>query len=133
MNGFLLDACALIALLNDEQGCEVVERVLEQGPVFMSAINLLEVCYDTVRRTGKNENADLPRHYIEVEGVTVLWSLSPDELLAAAGWKARGRLSLADAVALAVAQTRGLRLVTADHHELDTIEQLGVVTFEWIR
>ncbi|MHB1618528.1 MAG: hypothetical protein ACYCTY_00900 [Sulfuricella sp.] len=44
------------------------------------------------------------------------------EWLAAARWKARGRLSLADAIALAIAETRNIKLVCADHHELDPLE-----------
>lgn len=133
MSGFLLDTCALIALLNDEPGADVVEKVLEQGPVFMTAINLLEVCYDALRRSGKESNVALILRHIEAEGVVITWSLSQDDLLAAARWKARGRLSLADAVALGVAQTRELQLVTADHHEFDPLEPLGWLAFKWIR
>ncbi len=133
MSGVLLDACALITLLNDELGADVVETVLEQGLVFITAINLLEVCYDALRRSGKESNATLILRHVEAEGVVIIWSLSQDELLAAARCKARGRLSLADAVALGVAQTRELQLVTAYHHEFDPLEPLGWVTFKWIR
>lgn len=42
MNGYLLDACALIALLNDETGAQRVEAILiGDAPVYMSAINTL--------------------------------------------------------------------------------------------
>ena len=63
----------------------------------------------------------------------MFWTLSEPEWVAAARWKARGRLSLADAIALAVAEVRGLRLVSADHHELDPLETAGLVKIEWIR
>jgi predicted nucleic acid-binding protein len=86
-----------------------------------------------VRRTGRPDVADQPLRYAEQEGVRILWELAERELLAAAHWKARGRLSLADAAALGIAETQGLRLVTADHHEFDAIEPLGWVQFEWIR
>lgn len=36
-------------------------------------------------------------------------------------------------VALGVAQTRELQLVTADHHEFDLLEPLGWLAFKWIR
>lgn len=133
MNGYLLDACALIALLNDENGAERVEAILDQGGVEMAAINLLEVAYDAVRRTGRPDVADQPLRYAERERVRILWELSEAELLAAARWKARGRLSLADAVALGIAETKGLSLVTSDHHEFDILEPLGLVRFEWLR
>ncbi|OGT00765.1 MAG: hypothetical protein A3F73_05950 [Gallionellales bacterium RIFCSPLOWO2_12_FULL_59_22] len=50
-----------------------------------------------------------------------------------ARWKARGRLSLADAIALAIAETRNLKLVSADHHELDSLEAEGLIRVEWSR
>jgi PIN domain nuclease of toxin-antitoxin system len=133
VSGYLLDACALIALLNDEDGAEHVEALLDRGGVEMAAINLLEVAYDAVRRTKRPEAAVLPLRHAEQEGVRILWELSEAELLAAARWKARGRLSLADAVALGIAETKGLSLVTSDHHEFDVLEPLGLVKFEWIR
>jgi uncharacterized protein len=49
----VLDACALIAFLNDEPGAEIVAEILEHTPsVEISAINLLEIAYDAVRRSG---------------------------------------------------------------------------------
>ncbi len=134
MNGYLLDACALIALLNDESGADHVDALLKgKIPVYMSAINALEVAYDAVRRTGNPDVASQSLRLLMREGVDVLWALSEPEWVAAARWKARGRLSLADAIALAVAEVRGLRLVSADHHELDPLETAGLVKIEWIR
>ncbi|MGD0959744.1 MAG: PIN domain-containing protein [Methylomonas sp.] len=135
MNGYLLDACALIALLNDENGADKVESLLNGSePVLMSAINMLEVAYDAVRRSGGNTDAaSLCLQLAQNEGIEVLWALSEPDWLAAARWKARGRLSLADAIALAVSETRKLKLVSADHHELDVLVSAGLVDVEWIR
>lgn len=135
MNGYLFDACALLALLNDENGTERVESLLNASqPVLMSAINVLEVAYDAVRRNGGDTAAAaLCLQLVRNEGIEILWTLTEPEWLAASRWKARGRLSLADAIALAVAETRGLRLVSADHHELDPLVAAGLVDIEWIR
>lgn len=135
MKGYLLDACALIALFNDECGADKVESLLDgPHPVTMSAINVLEVAYDAVRRGGGKMNAaTLCLQLVRNEGIEVLWTLSEPEWLAAARWKARGRLSLADAIALAIAETRQLKLVSADHHELDTLVAEGLIDVEWIR
>lgn len=134
MNGYLLDACALIALLNDEPGAERVELILTgDAPVAVSAINALEVAYDAVRRSKNRDAATMILRLVEDANIEILWSLAQDEWLAAARWKARGRLSLADAIALAVAETRNLKLVSADHHELDTIEAEGLIQIEWLR
>ncbi len=134
MNGYLLDACALIALLNDEPGAEKVESLLYGDTlVLMSAVNVLEVAYDAVRRTSKASAAELLLNLVQKSDITVLWSLNENELLAASRWKARGRLSLADAIALGIAECRSLRLVSADHHEFDPLVAMGLVTIEWIR
>ncbi len=53
-----LDACALIAYLNDEPGAELVDSILQHAPsVQLSAINLLEIAYDAVRTTGDDGTA----------------------------------------------------------------------------
>ncbi len=134
MNGYLLDACALIALLNDEPGAERVDFLLQgDQPVFMSAVNVLEVAYDAVRRQGRESAASVVIRLVHQAGITMFWSLTEDELTAAARWKSHGRLSLADAIALGIAEVRSLRLVSADHHELDPLESAGLVSIEWIR
>lgn len=134
MNGYLLDACALIALLNDEAGAQRVEAILiGDAPVYMSAINTLEVAYDAVRRSKNNEAAAMTLRLVSDANIEILWALTETEWLAAARWKARGRLSLADAIALAIAETRNFKLVSADHHELDPLEAEGLIQVEWLR
>jgi uncharacterized protein with PIN domain len=134
MKGYLLDACALIALLNDEPGAQRVEAILSgDTPVYMSTINTLEVAYDAVRRSKNNEAAAMTLRLVSDVNIEILWALTETEWLAAARWKARGRLSLADAIALAIAETRNLKLVSADHHELDPIEAEGLIQVEWLR
>ena len=55
MNGkFVLDACAIIAFLNDEEGTYKVEQLLwkcNRAPntLFMHEINLLEIYYGVYR------------------------------------------------------------------------------------
>lgn len=134
MKGYLLDACALIALLNDELGAQRVETIVSgTAPVYMSAINALEVAYDAVRRSQNNEAAAMILRVVEDANVEIIWSLTEAEWIAAAKWKARGRLSLADAIALAIAETRNIKLVSADHHELDPLEADGLIRIEWLR
>lgn len=134
MSGYLLDACALIALLNDEPGAQRVEAILSgDAPVYMSAINALEVAYDAVRRSRNKDAATMILSLVSDANIEILWALTPAEWLAASRWKARGRLSLADAIALAVAETRNFKLVSADHHELDPIEADGLIQVEWLR
>jgi len=56
MKKYVLDACALIAVLNKEPGAESVKEILEQSDaetaVYMSIVNLLEVYYGILRECG---------------------------------------------------------------------------------
>ena len=53
MKRHVLDACALIAYFNDENGASVVEDLLASNrEIFMSVVNLYEVCYDAARTSG---------------------------------------------------------------------------------
>ena len=47
--------------------------------------------------------------------------------------KARGRISIADCFAIALAQELSAELVTADHHEFDPLVPLGLVPIRFIR
>jgi PIN domain nuclease of toxin-antitoxin system len=54
---YVLDACALIALFNGEEGADVVIRLLEEAGrgdtgLSMSIIQLLEVYYDRIYVVG---------------------------------------------------------------------------------
>ncbi len=54
----VLDACALIAFFNDEPGADLVAEALHVVPgVEIAAINLLEIAYDAVRRSGQQRVA----------------------------------------------------------------------------
>jgi PIN domain nuclease of toxin-antitoxin system len=134
LSTYVLDACALVAYLRDEAGGDRVANILASGhPVHMSAVNVLEVCYDAERREGDSSGAMDVLEKVDDLGIEVIWTLRRADLLAASTFKARGRLSLADAIALALSQRLNARLVTADHHEFDSIEQAGLARFEWIR
>lgn len=55
-------------------------------------------------------------------------------LMQAAGFfKTKYRVSLADSIALALAQQLDARLVSTDHHEFDTIEKAGIIQLLWLR
>ena len=63
MKHYVLDACALIALLQDEAGAEKVSSVINaandgKASVTMNKVNLLEDYYDVYRARGKQQ-ADL--------------------------------------------------------------------------
>jgi predicted nucleic acid-binding protein len=134
MSGYVLDACALIALFNGEEEKEVLERVFVSGqPIRVAAVNVLKVAYDAIYRQKNTQAEKEVLHCLEMLGIEIVWTIVPEVLLRAAEIKSRGRLSLADSIALALALDSGSKLVTADHHEFDAFEQAGLGIFEWIR
>ena len=134
MSVYVLDACAVLAYLNDELGADRVEHViLGRHTVFMASINILEIGYDMARRSGRLEDAAGLYRLISTWPIHIIDRMDEPLLVAAASFKMRGRLSLADAVALGLAQIKQAKLVTSDHHEFDALEQAGLAQFEWIR
>ena len=130
----VFDACALIAFLNDEPGADFVAEVLQVVAVVeMAAINLLEIAYDAVRRTGQSHAARDVLETVRQLPISIRWDIDDEVVEIAARFKARFRISLADSVALAVAVVCDAPLVTCDHHEFDAIESAGITRFLWIR
>lgn len=107
----VLDASALIALLWDEPGAEMVERLL--GRAVMSAVNWAEVLQryraHGVATTDKRES-------VEALGVAIQGFTSADADTVAELWKPtrRAGLSLGDRACLALARRLGLPAHTAD-------------------
>jgi len=134
---YVLDACALIAALSDEEGADSVvdvykEVLLGDAELVMNVVNLLEVYYDDYRHHGK-ECADKMISNVKALSIKIITE-TDDALFAEAGrLKANYRISLADSFALAQANVLGGILLTSDHHELDVIEAKEPIKFLWIR
>jgi predicted nucleic acid-binding protein len=134
---YILDACALIALLMNETGADEVSAMFNQAyrremKISMNKLNLLEVYYDTYRSHGK-ETADIMFVAVKELPIMVISDMTDNVFAEAGRLKATYRISLADAVALASTSVSGGMLVTADHHEFDVIEQKEKIQFYWIR
>ena len=131
---YVLDACAVIALLQAEAGASVVSGLLEENHrCLVHAINVCEIYYDLYRRDGE-EIADGVREVLEGYGFEMVEDV-PFSLWKAAGklkgtWK---RVSLADCFALALALETSATLVTSDHREMDPLAQAGVCPIRFIR
>jgi uncharacterized protein len=133
---FVLDACALIAYLNDEPGADGVADLLERAQqgrahLYVAAVNIYEVYYDCLKR----DAAQAKQLVEDVYGLPISVVEALDRpLMVAAGWfKVAYRVSLADSVALGLAQELNARFVSTDHHELDRIERDGKAPLHWLR
>ena len=113
----VLDSFALLAFFRGEAGEEKVAALLERAglrdePLHMTEANYAEVKYIVIRKDGKDRwdevAGELPALPIEFHPVT--------RALAdvAADFKARYKLSLADAFAAALAKERKAELITGD-------------------
>ena len=137
MKKYVLDACALIALIQNEDGADVVEGILLDAinghcTVSMHRLNLLEVYYGYLRSDGK---AVADEYLSAVEGscINIAENFPRDLMVKAGEIKVAHRLSLADAVAVAHAITEQSYVVTSDHHELDSVDKSGDADVFWIR
>jgi len=133
----LLDACAMIAYLNDEEGADKIEELLWQsdrgsGHLFMHEVNLLEVYYGVYREEGE-KLAEETFERITNLPIEVVVGLREGVLKEAGRLKAIYKVSLADSIALAEAKVKRLALVTCDHHEFDRLQEAKELDFVWIR
>jgi len=133
---FVLDTCALVALLKNENGADVVTDAYikaENGEaeIIMNRINLLEVYYGFYHDNGK-EYADKIMDSV-AQSIVSIREFDKDIFPIAGRLKASYRISLADSIVLAQAIISRGELLTSDHHEFDDIEKREDIVFRWIR
>ena len=103
-----------------------------KSDIVINKVNLLEV-YCGFRREHGEEYADtilksVINSFVEISDISI------ETLIEAGRIKSEyRRISIADSIALAETSIRAGHLVTSDHHELDVIDNNGVVKFLWIR
>jgi ribonuclease VapC len=113
----VLDSFALIAFLRGEVGEEKVAALLERAglrdePVQMTEVNYAEVKYIVIRKDGKDRWDEIAR---ELPALPIEFHHATRALAdTAADFKARHKLSLADAFAAALAKERKAELITGD-------------------
>ena len=137
MTTYVLDACAMLAVLSNEPGADVVEDIYEKvssGEVSlaMNKLNLLEVYYDLLRTYGKDRADEILKEIRQLP-IKVYNELSDEIFFEAGRLKTAYRISVADSIALAQTITINGIIVTADHHEFDAIEEKEPMQIQWIR
>jgi ribonuclease VapC len=128
-----LDSHALLRLLRDEPGAEAVSQLLEKASQRDQAVHMTEVNYAEVQYIIRRKDGD------------AVWAAIAGELRAApiefhpatrpladlaSGFKARFRLSLADAFAAALAKEMKAELVTGDP-EFKALEK--EIRIQWLK
>jgi PIN domain nuclease of toxin-antitoxin system len=119
---YILDSCAILSLVKNEDGAAVVRQVLESedNVCLVHAVNLCEVYYDCLRCYGKDPTEDLLVKLTEA-GLTIRDDMDNDFWKTAGALKVRGRISLADCFAVALTVREDAVLLTSDRHEFEPL------------
>lgn len=113
----VLDSFALIAYFRDEPGAEAMENLLvtagkKDSPLHMSDVNYAEVKYSIVKKDGAEAWEEAAKI---LQGLPIDFHSTTRALAdTAADFKARFKMSLADAFAAALAKEKKAELVTSD-------------------
>lgn len=137
MKTYVVDACALIAYLFDEEGAELFESLLVQCrnneiEMVMHVANVGEVYYDIVKR---NDVATAQETYQDVKQLPICFEdrISDQMVYKIGEVKTTYRISFADAFAVAQAILSSAELITTDHKEFEPLEKAGIVKIKWLR
>ena len=133
---YVLDACSLIAFLNDESGAETVADLVTKAMagtdrVFISSVQALEAYYDRIYIMGR-EYADIFLDNLFDSPVIILHDISRDIIREAGRFKTSYSMSLADAIVCATAKSLGATLVTKDN-EIKAAEEAGEFSVLWLK
>lgn len=109
MSSYVLDASAILALLNNEPGADVVQSALTDATCFMSVVNWSEVARKLVARGLAVEPVAQTLEGLGLEFKDFDYS----QAVSAARLEALA-LSLGDRACLALAQSLGVAALTAD-------------------
>jgi predicted nucleic acid-binding protein len=137
LNIFVLDACALIAVLAMEKGTDNIRDLFQrtvdhQALLMMNKFNFLEVYYKIYKAYGKTE-ADNLAEIIKQMPIKIINVLNDDVLREAGRLKVDYKISIADSIAIAEAIINKGTLVTSDHHEIEPVEKKEKMKVFWFR
>ena len=132
---YVLDACALIAFLNDEPEADTVADLLKKvedgvDRLYINSIQVLEIYYDRIYIIGR-EYADIFLESLYASPLIILPEISNDIIREAGRVKTSYSISLADSIAAATTINLGAVLVTKDD-EIKKLEDAGEFSILWL-
>lgn len=132
-DAYVLDSYALFALLQNEEGQDIVTDLVmraekEQALLYLSLINWGEIRYIVERKQGQALAQEVMS---DIDALPIaLCEVDRQRVSAAAHIKANCPISYADAFAIALAEELGVTVVTGDP-EFKSVE--SVVPVLWLR
>ena len=134
---FILDACALIALLAGEHGAEKVRDIIQdaidgKATVKINQINLLEVYYHIINIYDQNKaNAMLKK--IKKFPIEVIIGLEDSTFNEAGRIKSKYKIPLGDSIVIAECIIKKGTLVTSDYSDMGKMEKTEKIKIKWFR
>ena len=131
----IIDACALIAYLNGEEGCDVIgDLLLSSEETYIHAANWCEVCYDFLKRDSGDSKLQELRDALPELGIKIYRDMGDPLLKLVASLKAtlygkKRTVSFADCFALASTALLEGCLVTSDYEMGSFLEFCDVMFF----
>ena len=134
---YILDACALIALLAGEKGAENVKKIIQdaidgQIIVKINKINLLEVYYH-ICKVYNQEEANKVINKIEEFPIEIINGLDGNVFREAGRIKANYKISLGDSIVVAECINNDGILITSDHDDFTIFEKEKLIKIYWFR
>ena len=115
---FVLDACAMLAYLNNENGAEFIGEILEKGnrkevKIFLTEMDLAEIFHIVLKQEGRERalKAMLLIKTLPVECI----AMDEPLLMLAGEIRIQFPLTLGDALVAALAKSKKAKLITGDN------------------
>ena len=136
-NLYILDACALIALLAGENGAEKIRDIIQEAidekvTVKINQINLLEVYYHVMNVYDQNKANEMLEK-IKKFPIEVIIGLDDSTFNEAGRIKSKYKIPLGDSILVAECIIRKGTLVTSDHSDLEKVENAEKIMINWFR
>jgi predicted nucleic acid-binding protein len=136
-NVFILDACAIIALLAGEQGAENVRKLIQDAiedkiTIKMNQINLLEVYYHICKVYNQDE-ANKAIKKLKEFPIEIIVGLNEKVFNEAGRIKSTYKIPLGDSIVVAECIIRDGILVTSDYKDLAKFEKTENIKIDWFR
>jgi predicted nucleic acid-binding protein len=133
---YLLDACALLALFNGEEGDDIIDGLLQKAEtgeitLSMSSAQLLEVYYDRIYVMGIEIAGEILESILNGP-VKIINTITHSVLQEAGRLKTSYSISFADSIGLATANDLSIQFVTSDG-EFKPVEKAENIEFFWFR
>ncbi|GHV80898.1 hypothetical protein AGMMS49944_26890 [Spirochaetia bacterium] len=132
---YILDACAIIALINKEPGADKIINMLEQAAageitIAMSTVNFIETYYDQLRSKTPAEVQEF-LELISISPINMIHTIVEAVTRETSRLKAAYSISLADAIGIGTAINLNGVFVTGDGEliEPETVEHAPILWF----